>query len=201
MEKFSNGFTVTAQMMLGKNTKVMVRSPDGDCDCFDIATQVLQGDTLVLFLCLFIICLNHVRRRSIDLMKENVLTLKNKSKNRRYPRETKTIDIDNTEGLAFLANTPAQVESLLYNLEQTARDIGLHVNLNKTDFICFNQDHAILLNGKALNLANHFKNLRSNISSTESYINLHIDEARAAIDRLTIIWQSDLSDKVKRKFF
>ena len=32
-------------MMLYKNTKAMVRSPDGDTD-FNIAARVLQGDTL-----------------------------------------------------------------------------------------------------------------------------------------------------------
>ena len=32
--------------MLYKNTKVKVRSPDGDSDYFDIVAGVLQGDTL-----------------------------------------------------------------------------------------------------------------------------------------------------------
>ena len=34
-------------MMLYKNTKVKVRSPDGDTDYFNIVVGVLQGDTLV----------------------------------------------------------------------------------------------------------------------------------------------------------
>ena len=38
--------TVTAIMMLYKNTKVKVRSPDGDIDFFDIVIGVLQEDTL-----------------------------------------------------------------------------------------------------------------------------------------------------------
>ena len=37
---------VAAIMMLYRNTKVKVRSPDGDTDCFDIVAGVLQGDTL-----------------------------------------------------------------------------------------------------------------------------------------------------------
>ena len=37
--------TVTTIMMLYKNTKVKVRSPDGDSDYFDIVAGVLQGDT------------------------------------------------------------------------------------------------------------------------------------------------------------
>ena len=38
--------TIAAIMMLYRNTKVKVRSPDGDTDYFDIVAGVLQGDTL-----------------------------------------------------------------------------------------------------------------------------------------------------------
>ena len=48
--------TVAAIMILCRNTKVKVRSLDGDTDYFDIVAGVLQGDTLVP--CLFIICLD-----------------------------------------------------------------------------------------------------------------------------------------------
>ena len=55
--------TVTAIMMLYKNTKVMVHSPDGDIGFFNIVGD-LPGDTLVPYL--FIICLNYVLRTLID---------------------------------------------------------------------------------------------------------------------------------------
>ena len=61
--------TVEAMIMLDRNTKVKVRSPDGDTDYFDIVAGVLQGDTLAPYL--FIICLNYVLRTSIDKIKEN----------------------------------------------------------------------------------------------------------------------------------
>ena len=56
-------------MMLYKNTKVKVCSPDEDTDYFDVVADVLQGDTLAPYL--FVICINYVFRTSIDLMKEN----------------------------------------------------------------------------------------------------------------------------------
>ena len=56
-------------MMLYKNTKVKVRSPDGDTDYFHIVASVLHGDTLAPYL--FIINLDYVLCTSIDLMKEN----------------------------------------------------------------------------------------------------------------------------------
>ena len=43
-------------MMLNRNTKVKVRSSDGDTDYFDIVAGVLQGDTSASNL--FIICLD-----------------------------------------------------------------------------------------------------------------------------------------------
>ena len=51
-------------MILYKNTKVKVCSPDGDTEYFDIVAGVLQGDTLAPYL--FIICLDYVLRASID---------------------------------------------------------------------------------------------------------------------------------------
>ena len=62
--------TDTAIMMLYKNVKVRVCSPDGDADFFAIFAGVLQKDILALFQ--FIMFL----RTSIDQMKENGLTLK-----------------------------------------------------------------------------------------------------------------------------
>ena len=48
--------TVAAITIRYKNTKVKVRSPDGDTEYFDIITGVLPGDMLAPYL--FIICLD-----------------------------------------------------------------------------------------------------------------------------------------------
>ena len=65
---------VTAIIMLYRNTKVKVRSPDVPSDFFDIIAGDLQGDTFAPYL--FIICLDYVLRTSIDIIKENGFTLK-----------------------------------------------------------------------------------------------------------------------------
>ena len=54
------------------------------------------------------------------------------------------MDADYANDLVLLANTPAQAEFLQHRLEQTAGDIGLHVNSNKT-FMCFNEKEPPLL--------------------------------------------------------
>ena len=66
--------TVTAIMMLNKNTIAKVCLPDGDTDFSDIIAVVLQEDTLASYL--FIICLDYVLQTLIGLMKENGFTLK-----------------------------------------------------------------------------------------------------------------------------
>ena len=122
-------------MMLYRNTKVKVLSPDGDTDYFDIVAGVLQGDALAPFL--FIICLDYVLRTSIDKMKENGFKLTTK-RSRIYPVQTIT-DGDDADDIALLANTPVQAESLLHSLIRAAAGIGLHVNVHKTEYMCFNQ--------------------------------------------------------------
>ena len=56
--------TVTAIMMLYKNMKAMVLSPDGDRDFFDFVAGVLQRDTLAPYS--FIICQDYVLQMLID---------------------------------------------------------------------------------------------------------------------------------------
>ena len=176
-------------MMLYKNMKVKVRSPDGDADYFDIL-GVLQGDTLAPYL--FINCLDYVLRTSIDKMKDNGFKL-TKERSRRYPAQPMT---------ALLANTLAQAKTLLYSLEWATAGIGLYVNADKTEYMCFNQRGDIsTLNGSSLKLVDKSTYQGSSVSSTETDINMWLAKAWTAIDRLSVIWKSDLTNKVKRSFF
>ena len=94
--------TAAAIMMLYRNTKVKVRSPDGDTDYLDIVAGALQWDTLAPYL--FIICLDYVLRTSIDKIKENSSKL-TKEKRRRYPAKTIT-DADYADDIALLQMRP-----------------------------------------------------------------------------------------------
>ena len=116
-------------MMLYKNTKVKVRSPDGQTDYSYIVAGMLQGNTSAP--CLFIVYLDYVLRTSIDNMKDNGFELA-KERCRRYPAQTIT-DVDYADDIALIANTPAQSEHPAYSLERAAADIGLHINENKTE--------------------------------------------------------------------
>ena len=74
------------------------------------------------------------------------------------------------------------------------------MNLDKTDFMCYNQDGAVLLNRKPSKLVDQFICLGSNISFTERDIDIFIGNARTAIGKLTTIWKFDLSDEIKLDF-
>ena len=190
--------TVAAITILYRNTKVKVRSPDGDTEYFDIVAGVLQGDTLAPYL--FIICQDYVLRTSIDKIKENGFEL-TKKRSRRYPAITIT-DADYADDIAILANTPDQAETLLHSLERAAASIGLHVNAHKTEYMCYNQTGDIsTLEGTALKLVDKFTYLGSSVESTEKDIETRLTKAWTAINRLSTIWKSDLTDKMKRSFF
>ena len=56
------------------------------------------------------------------------------------------------------------------------------------------------LDGTPLKLVDKFTYLGSSVSSTEKDIDTRLTKAWAAINRLSIIWKSDLTDKRKRSF-
>ena len=68
--------------------------------------------------------------------------------------------------------------------------------------MCFNQKGDIsTLDGTSLRLVDKFTYLGSSVSLTEKDIDTRLTKAWTAIDRLSIIWKSNLTDKMKRSFF
>ena len=190
--------TVAAITSLYRKTEVNVWSPDGDSEYLDNVAGVLQGDTLAPYL--FIICLDYVLRTSIDTIRENGFEL-TKKRSRWYPAKTIT-DADYADDIAILANTPDQAETLLHSLERAAPGIGLYVNAHKTEYMCYNQEGDIsTVDGTPLKLVEKFTYLGSSVESTEKDIDTRLTKAWTAINRLSIIWKSNLTDKIKRSFF
>ena len=162
-------------------------------DFFDIVAGVLLAPYL------FIICLDYVLKTSIDLIKENVFTLK-KARSRQISRNI--TDADYADDIALLPNTPIQAESQLHILEQAAVGVVPQMNADETEYICFNQEGDIsTLNGVPLKLVDKFTYLGSSISSSEKNINMHLATAWIATVWLSITWKSDVFDKLKQDFF
>ena len=136
-----------------------------ETDYFNIVAVMLQGDSLTLYL--FIICQDYVLRMSIDVM-EKVW----KGKKQKTPQKTIT-DEDYADDIALLANSLAQ--SLLLSLEWVAGGIGLHVNADKIEYMCFNQRSNIsILKGGLLKVLDKFTYHGSSVSSTENDINMRL---------------------------
>ena len=110
-----------------------------------------------------------------------------KKRGRRYPAKTIT-DADNADDIALLANTPNQAETLLHSLERAAAGIGLHVNAQKTEYMCYNHTGDIsTLDGTSLKLVDKFNYIGSSVSSTKKDIDTRLTKAWTAIDRFSII--------------
>ena len=68
--------------------------------------------------------------------------------------------------------------------------------------MCYNQTGDIsTLDGTPLQLVDKFTYLGSSVSSTEKDIDTPLTKACTAINRLSIIWKSNLTDKMKHNFF
>ena len=149
---------------------------------------------------LFIICLDYGLRTWIDKIKEKGFEL-TKKRSRRFPAKTIT-DADYADDIAILVNTPNQAETQLQSLEQAAAGIDLYVNTHKTEYMCFYQTGDISPRDRSsLKLVAKFTYLGSSVSSTEKDIDTRLTMAWTSIDKLSIIWKSDLTDKMKRSFF
>ena len=124
-----------------------------------------------------------------------------KKRSRRYPAITIT-DANYANVIALLANIPNQAEILLHSLERAAADIGLHVNAHIMEYMCYNQTGDIsTLDRTSQKLVDKFTYLGSSVSSTKKDIDTRLTKAWTAIGRLSIIWKSDLTDKMKCSFF
>ena len=98
--------------------------------------------------------------------------------------------------------TAHRIHLVIGTLERAAAGIGLYVNAHKTEYMCDNQTGDIsTLDGTPLKLVDKFTYLGSSIESTEKDIDTRLTKAWTAINRLSIIWKSDLTDKMKRSFF
>ena len=94
-----------------------------------------------------------------------------------------------------------QAETQLRSLERAAAGIGFHVNTHKTEYMYFNQAGDIsTLEGTSLKLVDEFTYLGSSVSSTEKDIDTRLMKTWTAIDKISVIWKSDLTDKMKRSF-
>ena len=193
---------VNAIGVMYKNTTARVKSPDGDTDFFPILAGVLQGDTLAPFL--FIVTLDYAMRKAMNNAEHLGFTLEQRQ-SKRYPARTLT-DTDFADDIALLSDNIAHAEVLLHKVESAAKEIGLTINSQETEYMSFNnpQGNLVDTSGAPLSQVTDFQYLGSIISwveSTKKDVEVRIAKAWAACSKLNNMWQSDLSKDLKINLF
>ena len=140
---------------------------------------------------------------NVDRFNERKWLHTGKGKKQTIPAQTIT-DADYADDIALLVNIHAQAESLLHSLEKAASAISFHVNAYKIKYMIFyynQRGNIFTLKGRSQKQVDKFTYLRSSVSSTENDISTRLPKAWSAIVRFSVIWKSDLSDKIKLNFF
>ena len=115
-------FIIEAIKVLYTGTSSTILTPDGETEPIDILAGILQDDTLAPFL--FIIVLDYILRKSLDINNENGLQL--------HPRK-RSLNI--AVNIALICKSIESAQILLCSLENAANCVGLYLNDTKTEYI------------------------------------------------------------------
>ena len=99
-----------------------------------------------------------------------------------------------------MTNSIEEANTILHQIEEISKDIGLCINVSKTEYMSLNQDSSVNMSMKSLNVLD-FKYLGSYIASTDNYVSIRIGKAWAVLNNLNKIWTSNLSMRLRRNFF
>ena len=195
------GQLIEAIAKLYMDTRARILSPDGETEFFKILAGVLQGDTLAPYL--FTIVIDYIMRLTIeDKSSQLGFTL--------HPRRSRRIhsvdvtDLCFADDIALLCNELCQANELLQRLETEARKVGLRVNAKKTELMAFNQESetdVTSINGNHIKKVDNFKYLGGWLESSEKDVKIRIAKAWSVCHRLSKVWKSNLSRKIKVRIF
>ena len=124
-------------------------------------------------------------------------------RSRRDPAEQIT-DKDYADDIAVTSNILNDANTLLLKFELAAKEIGLNINTDKTEYTNFNQNnnlHMESIGGNMIKRVEDFKYLGSYIKSTDRYVDIRIAKAWTALNSMQSIWKSKLSEGLKINFF
>ena len=196
-----------AIMLIYKDLKAKVVSPDGDTEYFDILAGVMQGDTLAPYL--FVIVLDYAMRQATEGKEEELgLTIKPRQ-SRRVPAVSIT-DLDFADDIALLCNDIDQAKQLLRNVEIECGKVGLGLNAKKTKSMFYNTEPVEMttIDGNIIKQAiveatqeQDFNYLGSWVDSKERDISSRKAKAWQALNKMDNIWKSQLSRTIKLLLF
>ncbi len=192
---------VQAIQSMYMNTRAKVITPDGETELFDITAGVMQGDTLAPFL--FIIVLDFALRTALEGREQELGFTINPRKSSRHPKTT-LADLDFADDMALLSDEVEQAQEMLHQVQAACKRVGLGLNAKKTKYLTYNisnPDEIRTLEGTQLERQEDFKYLGSWIDNTEKDIQVRKGQAWKALNKMSSIWESSMSRKVKTRFF
>ena len=122
--------------MLYEDTRAMVLSPNGEKNYFKLVAGALQGDTLAPYT--FIIVLDYTMRQAIG-NDEDIIGFKLDKKRSRRQKPAIITDFDFADDIELMTEEINQAQEFLHSVQNSAARTGLHLNADKTKFMCFNQ--------------------------------------------------------------
>ena len=182
---------------------------------FDITTGVLQGDVLAPFL--FIIVIDYVSKKAAgdfgflthkgDSSGASQRTTRRTTQAQRT-RDRKLNDLAFADDIALLESILARAQEQLDALVRHAREVGLEVNVSKTEQMRLNcpasatPEPNLTLDGQDIKVVTEFKYLGAYMSSTEKDVQSRIGLTWVAFNKLKSILTSPLpSNNFKLKLF
>ena len=152
---------------------------------FKITTGVLQGDVLAPFL--FIIVVDYVMH---DCEMDKFGFICEKRKSRRH-QEKKLSDLDYADDICLLENNIAEAQNQLNKLAKSAVNVGLVINIKKTEYIAnIDSKEKLVINGEQLQQVEDFKYLGAHLQSSEKDLEIRTGQAWSAFWKLKKIWES-----------
>ena len=192
---------VNAIKLIYEDTSAQVLTPDGETSFFDILAGIFQGDTLAPFL--FIIVLDYALREAFKISDSECGIVIEPRRSLRHP-EIRIRDLAYADDIALLNKSIQLAENLLHSVEQSALQVGLHLNAAKTEIITNNLNDPYnikSLSGESIKRVNDFKYLGAYVPNSLHDFNIRKGLAWSAINKLDRIWKSDLNKSLKIRFF
>ena len=124
------------------NTTAQVVTSDGNTDFFSIKAGVLQGDTLAPYL--FITMVDYIMGTALK-ENENLGLTVTKKQSKRIPAICLT-DTDFADDISLLSDSMEDAQDLLTLVVAVAKNIGLHINEEKTECMSYNLPESTALN-------------------------------------------------------
>jgi len=174
--------------------KCCIKTEEGYSEFFDIRSGVRQGCILSPFF--FIILVDFMMRKAT---KDDTHGIK-------WSTHSKLSDLDFADDIALIDTSIPSMQELTDNVISVGNQIGLRINVDKTEYMLVNIDDVqpILINAKPLKLTesvNYLGSVIDSIGDSESDVLVRIGKGYGVFRRLNKIWRSRLSLDIKLNLF